>query len=153
MTKPQHPKDAEQNAKIETDKERFIRWQRLAIDQLGYTLNFTLTLTIASLGYVFSLLKDKDFHPELPARHWLLASLILLEIASASGVACIVNRLHDIQGTARHIRNKVNAPSSEELQVMGFRTWKLFYLQFGGFLGGIACLAVVMLKTYGSSKL
>lgn len=34
-----------------------------------------------------------------------------------------------------------------------FRTWMLFYLQFGGFVLGIACLAVVMLLTYGNLKL
>ena len=137
----------------ESDRERFIRWQKLAIDQLGYTLNFVLTLTIASLGYIFSLLKDKDFNPDMSARHWLLTSLILLEVAAVAGVACIINRLHDIQSTARHIRDKVKAPSSEELQVMGFRTWILFYIQFAGFSIGIACLAIAMLLFYGSKKL
>jgi hypothetical protein len=86
------------------DHERFVRWQKVAIDQLGYTLNlvFTFTLTIAGLGYCFALLRDKDFNPSPSAKSFLTLSLIALAVAAVSGDLCIVNRLRDFRGTARH---------------------------------------------------
>jgi hypothetical protein len=134
---------------IVVNKERFVRWQRLAIDQLGFTLNFILTLTIAALGYIFALLKDKEFIPSPYARYTMILSLSSLAIAAISGMWCTINRLRDVQGTARKLRKTVGAPSSRELRVMGKRTWKLFYTQFWTFSLGIASLAVALLLTDG----
>src|SRR5437667_10716279 len=88
------------------DKERFIRWQKLAIDQLGFTLNFILTLTIAAVGYIFALLKDKEFIPSPYAKYSLILSLVSLAIAAICGMACTINRLRDVQGTARRLRKE-----------------------------------------------
>jgi hypothetical protein len=131
------------------NKERFVRWQRLAIDQLGFTLNFILTLTIAALGYIFALLKDKEFLPAHFAKCSLILSLVSLAIAAICGMWCTINRLRDVQGTARRIRRTAGAPSSRELRVMGKRTWKLFYTKLWTFSLGIAFLGVALLLTYG----
>ena len=131
------------------NKERFVRWQRLAIDQLGFTLNFVLTLTIAALGYIFALLKDKEFIPSCVAKYSLILSLLSLAIAAICGMWCTINRLRDVQGTARRIRKTEGAPSSRELRVMGKRTWKLFYAQLVTFSLGIASLVAALLLTYG----
>lgn len=148
-------KDSESDAvetrpeEIVVNKERFLRWQRLAIDQLGFTLNFILTLTIAALGYIFALLKDKEFIPPRCARYSLILSLLSLAIAVTCGMWCTINRLRDVQGTARKLRKTFGAPSSRELRVMGKRTWKLFYTQLWTFSLGIAFLATALLLTYG----
>ena len=135
---------------ILANKERFVRWQRLAIDQLGFTLNFVLTLTIAALGYIFALLKDKEFLPPHFAKCALILSLVFLAIAAISGMWCTINRLRDVQGTARRIRKTAGAPSSRELRVMGKRTWKFFYAQLWTFSLGIAFLGTALLLTYGA---
>jgi hypothetical protein len=129
--------------------ERFVRWQKIAITQLGYTLNLVLTFTIAALAYAFSLLKDNDFKPPSSARCTLLLAFISLAVAAISGLACVLNRLQDFQGTARRLRSRPDAPSSRELRVMGSRTWVLFYAQLSFFLLGILALAVTLLLTYG----
>jgi hypothetical protein len=131
------------------DKERFIRWQRLSIDQLGFTLNFILTLTIATLGYIFALLKDKEFLPSQFAKYSLILSLVSLAIAAICGMWCTINRLRDVQGTARKLRKSVGAPSSRELRIMGKRTWRLFYTQLVTFSMGITFLGAALLLTYG----
>jgi hypothetical protein len=137
------------NQETVADKERFVRWQRLAIDQLSFTLNFILTLTIAALGYIFALLKEKEFIPSPCARYALILSLLSLAIAAVCGMWCTINRLRDVQGTARKLRKAVGAPSSRELRVMGKRTWKLFYTQLVTFSLGIAFLGTALLLTYG----
>ena len=131
------------------NRERFVRWQQIAIAQLGYTLNLILTLTIAALGYVFALLKDSDFKPGTSAKCALLLAVISLAIAGLSGLACVLNRLQDFQGTARRVRRKPDALSSRELRVMGSRTLTLFRTQLVFFGSGILALAVALLLTYG----
>jgi hypothetical protein len=142
--------DADSSRDELVNKERFIRWQRLALDQLGFTLNFVLTLTIAALGYIFALLKDKEFLlPSHFAKCSLILSLLSLAIAAICGMWCTINRLRDVQGTARKIRRAPDAPSSRELRVMGKRTWKLFYTQLWAFSVGIAFLVAALLLTFG----
>jgi hypothetical protein len=131
------------------DNERFIRWQKTAHEQLSFTLNFILTLTIAALGYIFALLKDKEFIPSSCARYSLIVSLLCLSTAAVCGMWCTINRLRDVQGTARKLRKAQNAPSSRELRIMGKRTWKLFYTQLWTFSFGIAFLTLAMLLNYG----
>ena len=48
---------------MNADNDRCQRWRKIAIEQFGYVLNLTLTFAIATLGYCFALLKDKDFAP------------------------------------------------------------------------------------------
>lgn len=142
-------KDETQQDELAANAERFVRWQQISIAQLGYTLNLVLTFTIAAIGYAFSLLKDNDFKPPCSARCALLFALISLAIAAISGLACVLNRLRDFQGTARRVRRKPNAPSSRELRVMGSRTYRLFYAQLLFCFLGISALAVALLLTYG----
>jgi hypothetical protein len=104
------------------ENERFIRWQKIAHEQLGFTLNFVLTLTIAALGYIFALLKDKEFLPSHCAKCSLILSLLSLAIAAVCGMWCTINRLRDVQGTARKIRKAPDAPSTRELRVIGKRS-------------------------------
>ena len=44
-------------------RKRFVRWQSITIEQLGYTVNLIPGLAVGSLGFSLTLLKDKDFLP------------------------------------------------------------------------------------------
>ena len=39
-------------------QERYSRWQKIAIDQLSYTLNLLLTLAVAELGFAVKVAID-----------------------------------------------------------------------------------------------
>jgi hypothetical protein len=84
MAKTHYTENSNSNVSADTDTERFIRWQKLAIDQLGYTLNFVLTLTIASLGYIFSLFQSRH------AR----SALVVGFTHTARNRGCVGSRLH-----------------------------------------------------------
>jgi hypothetical protein len=133
------------------ENERFQRWQKIAIDQLGYALNLILTLTIATLGYWFVLLKDRDFAPASSAKCTMLLSLLALTFSAICGFACVVNRLWDFRGTAKRARSDSSseAPSKEHLDGLGRITWVLFYFQLFAFAFGVAVLAISLLLTYG----
>jgi hypothetical protein len=128
---------------------RFVRWQRIAIDQLTYAQNLTLTLTIAALGYWFVLLKDKDFSPGSSAKGAMLLSLIALAISAICGLVCVINRLRDFRGTSSRARGKEDAPDQDELRGLGDVTWRLFYTQLTGFAVGVVALGLAILLTAG----
>lgn len=126
-----------------------IWWRKIAIDQLGYALNLILLLTIAAVGYWFSLVRDDTFHPGSTAKCALLIALLTFAVSALSGLLCVFNRLHDFRGEARARSNHPEAPSRDRLRGLGRATWWLFYAQWATFLFGVLALAVALLLTYG----
>jgi hypothetical protein len=129
--------------------DRCQRWRKIAIDQLSYTLNLTLTFTIAALGFWFALLKDKDFTPVSAAKPWMWSSLAGLTLSAFFGFICDLCRLWDFRGTARRACQYGEAPSKDELRELGETTWVLLYVQLGTFLLGVIALAGALLLSYG----
>ena len=130
--------------------DRSQRWHKIALDQLGYALNLILTLTVATLGYWFVLLKDRDFCPSSLAKCAMILSLLALGLSALGGFACVVNRLCDFRGTAQRAGGSLSeAPTKEKLRWLGRLTWWLFYFQLFAFIFGVALLAISLLQTYG----
>lgn len=129
------------------------RWRKIAIDQLGYSLNLTLTFDIAALAYCFSLLKDQEFVPAAAAKGWIILALITLSISGMCGISCVINRLNDFRGTARRACGHEKRPTQEELRGLGRWTWGLFYAQLVGFGIGVAAVGIAVVCTYGSKLL
>ena len=94
----------------------FQRWQKIAIDQLTYALNLFLVLTIATLGYWFSLLRDEGFMPSATAKCFMLLSFLALAGSVICGFVCIVCRTWDFKGTAQRARDENDAPPRDELR-------------------------------------
>jgi hypothetical protein len=129
--------------------DKFARWQKITIDQLGYALNLILTFTIAALGYCFVLLRDNGFVPRCPAKYTLLFSLLALAISALCGLATVLTRLSDFRGTAKRARKRADAPDAGYLNCLGRTTWVLFYVHLIAFAIGVAALATTILLTYG----
>ncbi len=129
------------------------RWRKIAIEQLSYTLNLTLTFTIAALGFWFALLKDTAFTPASDAKCALWIALFSLVISGFLGFICTLSRLWDFRGTARRACKHLKAPTKGELRELGDTTWVLFYLQLIAFGLGVVTLAAALLLTYGSKLL
>ncbi len=134
---------------MEEANQRFVRWQKTAIDQLSYALNLILTFTVATLGYWFVLLRDKEFILGSSAKCAMLLSLWSLSFSAILALACIVIRLWNFRGTARRAHNHPEAPPKETLDGLGRITWWLFYFQLSTFGLGVAALAMALLLTYG----
>jgi hypothetical protein len=143
---------AEENAtgpSTASHNDKCQRWRKIAIDQLGYALNLTLTFAIATLGYWFALLKDKDFAPGSSAKCTMILSLSALALSAICGLICVVNRLLDFRGTARRACNHSKAPTQDDLRGLGTWTWAMFYVQLVVFAIGVGALAITLLLTYG----
>jgi len=134
------------------DWRRFQRWQKFAIDQLGYALNLILTYTIAAVGYCFVLLKDRDFTPGSSAKCTMLLSLLTLGSSAICGVGCVVNRMRDFRATQKRAHPESGSrdtPTKGEVDQIGQTTWLLFHSHVGLFVIGMILLAITLLLTYG----
>lgn len=119
------------------------------MDQFTYTLNLFLALTVAVLGYWFSLLRDAEFMRATGAKCILLSSFVTLAISAFCGLTCVVCRMRDFRGTAQRARGALEAPSRQELRGLGRCTRCLFNVHVVRFGVGVALLAVALLQTYG----
>ncbi len=128
--------------------DRFQRWQKIAIDQLTYVLNLFLALTMAVLGYWFSLLQDAEFM-RVTSKCVMLLSFATLSISAISGLACVLSRTCNFRRTAQRARGAPTAPSRQELRVLGRWTWCSFYVHVVSFGLGIVLLAIALLQAYG----
>jgi hypothetical protein len=134
------------------ENERFQRWQRITIEQLGYAVNLFLTFAVAALGFCFSLLKDKDFILAPLAAKWtMIACMVAFPLSAACGIFCTLNRLRDFRATTMRARIGPEAPSQEEVRGYGKITWRSFYVQVISFGLGALFLTFTLLIAYGST--
>ncbi len=131
------------------DKEKCVRWRKIAIDQLGYSINLTLTFTVAALGFALTLLKEDSFRPVGGAKCLMLATFIALLLSVIFGYCCTLYRLRDFRGTARRACNHPEAPAKDELRDIGKRSLTLFKIQVVAFAIGIGSLTFSLALTYG----
>lgn len=133
---------------------KFQRWQDKTLSQFTYTINLFLGISIAIIGFQFSLLLNNDFTPLCFGKFYFSTSLILMLISSGLGCICVINRLKDFRITAKitRLKAKDNGNKLKELRRnsdnLGERTWLIFWWQFGLFWGGIFFLALSLITIY-----
>ncbi len=133
---------------------RFVRWQTILREYLGYAINLFLTYSVAAFGYCLSLMRDKSFVPPVGVSRCLFwLALVLLWLSIGLGIWCVLNRLSDFRGTARRARGtsyEGGVPEREYLDALGTLTWNLFYWQIGLFAVGVTALGIVLLREYAA---
>ena len=142
---------------MEKQEVSFIRWQSIAINQLGYANGLILTFAAASLGFALGIIKDVRYVPGCWSKAFMLLSCVSLLLSVSLGLVCIFNRLSDFRLTARIARvretqerdgavSELNSQSLEELRMkvkkVGENTWRLFLWQLGTFVLGVLALVV-----------
>jgi hypothetical protein len=133
----------------------FIRWQAIAIEQLGYAVGLILGFAGASLGFGLSLLRDPCYAPGCWGKAFMLACLSSFVVSLGLGIWCVVNRLCDFRKTrciARDRENgeEISAVRRDETKKLGERSWLLFRWQIGSFSAGLIFLIVAFGSVYHS---
>jgi hypothetical protein len=135
----------EDGSKQERDRDSYLRWQKIAIEQLGYVINLFLTLSGAVLAFAVKTMMASST-PLPPCAHCLFgAALLVLAISIWFSLAANITRALDFRYTRRaaHARWK-EKPEHDALQdkadMFGKWTWCLFYWQTGAFARGVASL-------------
>ncbi len=127
--------------KQSVQRERFVRWQGITIQQLSYAINLFLTFTLASIGFILHLLIGGTVDLATWQYCW---AFILLIISGALGIACTLNRLRDFRATAKIANPKIEDHEKCEARLyakgLGKITWRLFWSQVTAFFVGVALL-------------
>jgi hypothetical protein len=144
----------------------FVRWQGIAITQMGYAVNLILSFTTASLGFALALFKDVK--PQDWGRWLLVLAGVLLMASIAIGAWCVLNRLTDFRESAQiahdrerwHNKGYAKTWINDRLRCRRSRnrrrgklTNRLFNWQVGTFGVGAALLVLAVVAVYGGDSL
>lgn len=142
----------------------FVRWQGIAITQMGYVVNLILTFATASLGFALTLFRDVSLKQHCWGRSWIVLAGVILMVSIAIGVWCVQNRLSDFRESAQIARKRTR------LEKQGYaKTWiddqlryrrnrnrrrgelsnELFNWQVGTFGVGAALLVLAVVAVFG----
>jgi hypothetical protein len=137
------------------DKDSYLRWQELAIIQLGYTINLLLTFATAMMAFAMKILMESQ--KPFPGIAHCLFPLSVLFLGASIIVALAANwtRALDFRYTRRAARERVtNSDKHDDHQgtadSWGEWTWRLFYCQTVTFGFGVALFALSIWLAYAS---
>lgn len=138
----------------------YVRWQGLAITQMSVAVSLFSGLSIASLGFGFSLLRDDKFVLCDKLHGIFISSLALLLLSSIFSCSVVITRLLDFRLTARKSRKEQKPDYKRSLTIIGLGpdaygklTWGLFWLGCVSFFLGIVLLFGTIGIVYGSKLL
>jgi hypothetical protein len=141
--------DREQIAmeKDETDRDSYLRWQGLALTQLGYSINLMLTIAVAMLAFAATTMMQSKVPLPYPARWLFHCSLPTLAIAVFVAIAANVTRALDFRYSRRAARARMKGEGDhndlqDTAEWWGKWTWRLFYVQATTFGIGVVALAL-----------
>lgn len=136
--------------------ERYIRWQNYTILQLTFALNLFFGISVGSLAFAFTLIKDKEFLLSGCPKLLFQISLISLCIAVLASCGAVVSRLMDFRLTTRKVRSDDSGEIEEsgvysyKSKALGQATWRLFWVQLIALSIGLAGLIIGVFFGYGS---
>ncbi len=132
--------------------ERFVRWQGHTMAQLSTALSLLSGLSVASLGFLFSLSRERSFLPTGCYALLFLVALGAFFIASASGIAAVITRLIDFRLTARKVRKEdIKEPTpffGTDASGYSKATWRLFWVLVISFSIAVLSASIAISSVY-----
>src|SRR5713226_5779521 len=88
----------------ERNRESYLRWQELAIKQLGYVIDLFLALAGAALGFTIKILME-SLAPFSRAAHYLFhGAILILGLSAVAGLVANWTRAMDFRNSRRAAR-------------------------------------------------
>jgi hypothetical protein len=141
------------NAGTDKDRESYIRWQEIALVQLGYTINLLLTFAGVTVSFALKILIEPHTSFLCPARSLFYAAMLPLSLSVAVALCANVTRASDFRYTRRAARARMKDGKDhdefhDKAECFGKWTWWLFYTQVGTFFIGALLLGLSLLLAY-----
>jgi hypothetical protein len=135
-------------------RESYLRWQELAIKQLGYVIDVLLALAGTALGFAIKILMESQA-PFLCAAHFLFhGAILILGLSVLAGLVANWTRAMDFRTSRRAAREDMEGKSPEAYynaaKNYGKSTWGFFHFQAVTLTLGLICLALSLWLAYGS---
>ena len=141
----QHSKcmESPQQSDRNSDRESYLRWQTIALTQLGYTINLMMTLAGGVLAFVVKEKLDRVVNASGCGWHF---ALVCLGASVVLAIAANVTRALDFRYTRSAARARwKDGEDHQELYTLanlfGSWTWGLFFCQAVTFALGVMFLA------------
>lgn len=131
---------------MDNKEEKFIRWQKIQIEQMSFVINLIISLSIAILAFFATLLADDNLKLDDPSKIYFTLSLLSIVLSIIFGILLSINRLYDFKYSKDINKYKLldenkNKEIIIELRVrtkcIGKRSWLLLYLQIIPFISTI----------------
>lgn len=131
--------------------DRFSRWQTILREQLSFTINLLLTISIATIGFLFSVLNNSSFNPVHCQKLFFTIGLIFVFLSVIFGLVVSCIRLYDFRITLKKIniqrkqqQNQIDNTEDlgNRMKLIGNTTWIFFYLQIGTLCFGYINLGI-----------
>ena len=148
----------EKQNKLGSD-DRFVRWQGVLRDHITFLNSLLLTISIGIIGFVVTLIKDKEFRPICMQKFFLTIGLIFLCLSIVMGLVTILSRLCDFRTKLKKINREIQNTTNidfdilkQQMEFYGNVTWASLYAQIIIFFIGILSLIFAISLIY-SEKL
>lgn len=132
--------------------ERFVRWQSRTMEQLSSALSLLSGLSVAGLGFLFSMLREQDFLPTGFYAMLFIFAILAFFVASAIGIAAVITRLLDFRLTAQKVRRDgLEEPLcffGTDASGYGKATWRLFWALVISFSLAVVSASIVVSSVY-----
>lgn len=135
--------------------DRFVRWQSVLRDHVSFVNNLFLTISVAIVGFLISILSEKDFYPHCGQKTLFTIGLITIFISIICGFILTISRLVDFRTTLGKIKSEINNSSQEVLKdqkesmiLYGSVTWFFLYSQIVTLIVGSIFLAITFCSIY-----
>jgi len=114
--------------------ERFVRWQTNLRNQVSFTNNLLLTISIGICGFFFNLLTQENFKITIENKSRLCYGLFLLIMSILVGILTGLSRIIDFRLTLNKINKGLETTNDIDnlkywSKTFGKITWFLFYSQ------------------------
>jgi hypothetical protein len=137
------------NEDIDKFSERYVRWQAIRIEQMGFVNNLIIGLASGILLWQSQMLLSNNIGPQI--RPSFVSSAVLFIVSILFGCMLAYNRLHDFRLTARIVRSldkfppKGASPKTKQdrktwrakTKILGKLTWIMLPIQLLSFLIGL----------------
>jgi hypothetical protein len=139
----------------ERNRESYLRWQRLALEQLGYAINILLTFSVGVIGFAVKMMIDSKTPFPALAHYMFHGWLVSLLVCVGSGIGATISRTLDYRFTRRAVRARWKGEESaqevfhQKADVCGQWTWRFFPTQAGAFVLGVLLLAFSLWLAFG----
>jgi hypothetical protein len=132
-------------------KERFIRWQKITLDQLSFLNNLIIVTSSGILTFeIYLIFPEPKF--DINQMKIILFSSICLSFSVMLGIITAINRLIDFKKTKELVRDRWKNESKNKIKDLeletdnlGRWTWNFFWGQLSFFLIGVGILAILII--------
>lgn len=138
-----------------SNDDRFVRWQSVLRDHISFVNNLFLTISVAIIGFLISMMAENEFHPLSGQKVLFTTGLIITFVSIICGFVATISRLIDFRVTLEKIKGEINGSSKGDLKnqknsmkLYGAVTWLFLYSQIITLTLGSILLSIAFISIY-----